>query len=598
MPPKTMRLDPIVLAARDTAVTALASSPWSPLVAVGGQKQVLLYHSDTLELLGVLPFPEGAPNVLQIQPQRQSAARRRRARRQVGQRRRLERDEGRAAHRPWAKRPTAFWRPTSAPIRRGSPWADRARWCASTPPSDGKLQQEIRKHTDWVTALEFSPDGVLLATGDRNGGLFVWEAFTAREYFTLRGHTAAITEISWRTDSNVVASASEDTTIRLFEMENGNQIRGWGAHGGGVQSVRYSIDGKIVSAGRDRLVSVWDGNGTSQRLFEAFPDVALRSTFTHDSARVIAADWTGQIVVWNAADGKRIGTLTANPPTVAEQLALAQKALVEKQKSADALVAMAKASQATLAKVSADLAAAQKALGETPAAVKIAEQKLTQAKATVATAQAAVKTAQAEVKAKETLSQALAEAAAKVKAEADKAKDNLALDAASTRAQALAAQLSAELTLAQDLHGHGGRGESGSAWPGVRAASVHGGPVRVGDSSEDACRPASGDDGRTAQGHGGQGRRRHGRAGTGAGSGFGGEMAGGGFAGQEIDEVIPERPFPGARATATVITFRDTKSEESTHGSPANSTRAARHRSSVLAAYQRHAQDQRAHPPK
>ena len=36
------------------AVTALAASPWAPLVAVAGQKQVLLYHADTLDLLGVL----------------------------------------------------------------------------------------------------------------------------------------------------------------------------------------------------------------------------------------------------------------------------------------------------------------------------------------------------------------------------------------------------------------------------------------------------------------------------------------------------------------------------------------------------------------
>src|SRR5690606_21021928 len=40
----------------------------------------------------------------------------------------------------------------------------------------GELVHEIKKHTDWIYALEFSPDGVLLATADRNGGMFVWEA--------------------------------------------------------------------------------------------------------------------------------------------------------------------------------------------------------------------------------------------------------------------------------------------------------------------------------------------------------------------------------------------------------------------------------------
>src|SRR5262249_33474722 len=162
-------------------------------------------------------------------------------------------------------------------------------------------------------SLEFSPDGVLLATGDRSSGLFVWEAFTAREYFTLKGHTSAITEVSWRADSNVVASASEDGAVRLFEMEDGNQIRAWGAQGGAL-AVRYGRDGRIVTAGRDRTARLWDGNGAAQRAYDAFPDVALRAVFSHDGGRVIAADWTGQIGVWNTADGKRAGTLTANPP--------------------------------------------------------------------------------------------------------------------------------------------------------------------------------------------------------------------------------------------------------------------------------------------
>src|SRR5207244_4111470 len=51
---------------RTTAVIALAASPWSPLIAIGGQHQLLVYHSGTLELLGVLPFPEVNPSCVQF----------------------------------------------------------------------------------------------------------------------------------------------------------------------------------------------------------------------------------------------------------------------------------------------------------------------------------------------------------------------------------------------------------------------------------------------------------------------------------------------------------------------------------------------------
>lgn len=87
---------------------------------------------------------------------------------------------------------------------------------------------ESKKHTDWVTSLAFAPDSVLLATGDRNGGVFVWEAETGREFHMLKAHTAMITGFSWRLDSNILASSSEDTTVRLWEMENGGNVKGWG----------------------------------------------------------------------------------------------------------------------------------------------------------------------------------------------------------------------------------------------------------------------------------------------------------------------------------------------------------------------------------
>src|ERR1041385_4695380 len=56
--PNELPVEPVVHTPRSTAITGLASSPWAPLVAVAGQKQVLLYNTDTLELLAILPFNE------------------------------------------------------------------------------------------------------------------------------------------------------------------------------------------------------------------------------------------------------------------------------------------------------------------------------------------------------------------------------------------------------------------------------------------------------------------------------------------------------------------------------------------------------------
>ena len=319
MPEATAKLslDPVKKYARANAITALASSPWAPLVAVAGNKQILLYNSDTRELLGVLPFPEGVPQVLKFSRNgslllagggRGSALGRvvvwnvRTGERiiQVGE----ETDSVLAADIS----------PDQTLIALGSP----SKMVRIYSTKDGKLISQIKKHTDWITSLEFSPDGVLLATGDRSGGLFVWEAFTAREYYGLRGHTGMITDISWRPDSNFVASSSEDGTIRLWEMENGGQVKSWG-HGAPALSVRYGMDGQIVSAGRDRTVKLWDGNGTLKKAFPAMPDLALKSVLSHDSARVLGGDWSGVVEVWTVADGKKVGELSSNPDLLADR---------------------------------------------------------------------------------------------------------------------------------------------------------------------------------------------------------------------------------------------------------------------------------------
>jgi hypothetical protein len=448
MPAAPLAVDPVVATSRGNAVTALASNPWSPLLAVAGQKQVLLYHADTLALLGVLPFPEGVAHVLKFS--RNGSL--------------LLAGGGHAGKSGkvvvWSvktgERLFTVGDETDC-VLAADISADQTQIALGGPSKvvrvystkDGTLLREIRKHTDWVYSLEYSPDGVLLATGDRNGGLFVWEAYTGREYFTLRGHTGAVTAVSWRADGNVLASASEDTTVRLWEMENGGQVRGWGAHGGGTEWVQYAPDGRLVSCGRDRVVKVWDGNGGQQRVFEALPDVALRAVFSHDAGRVIAGDWSGQLRVWATADGKPLGSLLTNPPTLAQQLDAATKEHAARLAAQQQLAAAAAASHAAAQKTAADLAAAQQAVTTTAAAAKAAADALPGAKAAADKANADLAAARAPLAARDVVAKAYAEAAAKVKEVADKAKDDKELAAAVAKSQAVAAQAAADLAAAQ-----------------------------------------------------------------------------------------------------------------------------------------------------
>ncbi len=85
-------------------------------------------------------------------------------------------------------------------LLRASRQLRRAAQKAGVSALDAQLLHAIKKHTDWLTAIAYSPDGVLLASGDRQGGLWVWEAKSGNEFYGLQGHKAAITSVCFRDD--------------------------------------------------------------------------------------------------------------------------------------------------------------------------------------------------------------------------------------------------------------------------------------------------------------------------------------------------------------------------------------------------------------
>ena len=379
--PRELPLDPVVHTAKANSLTALGASPWAPLVALGGQKQIVLFNTETLEPLGVLPFPEGFPTIIRFSRNGQliltGGGRGGKSGKVVIWK--VETGERIAAvGQEFDQVLAADLSADQQFVALGGP----AKLVKIYATKDGRLIHSIKKHTDWVTALSFSPDGKLLASGARHGGVIVWEAAKGKEFNVLAGHKGAVTGVSFMT--GVVASASEDATIKLWDANLGREIKSWSGHKGGVQSVAFSPDGRLVSSGRDKIVRVWDQAGKQLMASEAFGDIALRAELAGE--RVIGGDWSGQVRVWSL-DGKRVGELSANPPPIAERIAVAEKQLAEAQSSVGELQ---KELAAAEAKSKADLAAREEKLKAARAAD---EAKL---KAELAPAEAALAKARAE----------------------------------------------------------------------------------------------------------------------------------------------------------------------------------------------------------
>jgi hypothetical protein len=317
--PGALPLEPVVRALHQTALSAIAHSPWAPVVALAGAKQVVLYNTADLDFIGVLPFTEGLPCDLKFSRNGKL----------------LLAGGGRGGQSGlvtvWdittGERIITigdqFDSVTAADLSADQQWIalggpDRVLKIYST--KDGALQHRIKKHTEWVTAIEFSPDGKYLATGDRNGGLVLWETESGQEMFALNGHRGGITAVSWRDDSAMVASSSEDGTVKLWKAGDGSSLRSITAHAGGALCVRFTHDGRLVTSGRDNKIQAWETSGRSVLNITVAGELPNRVTFTDDGKRIVGSDWQGKVTVWDAKTGKPAGELEANPPPLAERV--------------------------------------------------------------------------------------------------------------------------------------------------------------------------------------------------------------------------------------------------------------------------------------
>lgn len=350
MPQGTLR-QPVVHSERAGAVAALACSPNAPLVAISGQQQVSLYHTDEERLMAVLPFPAAQVNALSFSRDgRLLVAGGGRAGSQgmvalydvaTGDRVSQIGDELDAVL-------AADISPSLQRVALGGP----SKIVRLFDTGSGQLMQQMKRHTDWIMAVAFSPDGQYLISADRQGGLWMWEAETGLEVQDFAGHKQAITGLAWRPDAKIFASCSEDGNVRFWDVNTGKQIRTWAAHPGGALAVRFTSDGGALTSGRNGLAKQWDGAAKELRGFPKLTDAALQVAMSHDNARVFAADWNGQVRCWSAADGTELWQPLANPPTLEMRLEAARKQLEAKR-------AAAARDQQALAKVTGELQSLQ-----------------------------------------------------------------------------------------------------------------------------------------------------------------------------------------------------------------------------------------------
>ncbi|MER7466460.1 helix-turn-helix domain-containing protein [Streptomyces sp. NPDC097981] len=113
---------------------------------------------------------------------------------------------------------------------------------------------------DQTTALTFSPDGKLLATGDESGRVTLWDGDTHQSLGGLPptpvgdGHSRFVSALSFSPDGRTLAAAARDGTLRLWDTRSGNSIgSSFPTAGGAALSLAFSSDGSHLYAAQEHV---------------------------------------------------------------------------------------------------------------------------------------------------------------------------------------------------------------------------------------------------------------------------------------------------------------------------------------------------------
>lgn len=109
-----------------------------------------------------------------------------------------------------------------------------------------------------VKSMAFSSDGKTIATGYRDGRIFLWDVQSGYERHILNGHSRDIASVTFSPDGQTLASGSWDSTIKLWEVSTGKLKQTIPGHRDLVYSVAYSSDGRsLASTSADGTLRIW-----------------------------------------------------------------------------------------------------------------------------------------------------------------------------------------------------------------------------------------------------------------------------------------------------------------------------------------------------
>ena len=164
------------------------------------------------------------------------------------------------------------------------------------------------EHTEAVSSVSFSPDGTTLASGAWDGTVKLWNVATGQNTATLEGHTDQVNSVSFSPDGKVLASGSSDKTAKLWDMATGQNIATL-EHTEAVGSVSFSPDGTTLASSQGKAVKLWNVATSTNIATLGHTSFVNSVSFSPDGKILALASYDRTVKLWDVATREQIATL-------------------------------------------------------------------------------------------------------------------------------------------------------------------------------------------------------------------------------------------------------------------------------------------------
>ncbi|OQX25165.1 MAG: hypothetical protein BWK80_17015, partial [Desulfobacteraceae bacterium IS3] len=177
----------------------------------------------------------------------------------------------------------------------------------------------------YVNSVAYGPDGMLIASGSDDKTVRLWDAETGRELRTFIGHSSSVNSVSFSADGARIASGSDDVTVRVWDAISGAEIFELKGHSNTVSSVAFSPDGKRIASGSsDDTVRLWDAvSGAEIFVFRGHSGYVTSVAYSPDGTRIASgsgflysSEDNNTVRMWDAISGAEIAVFRGHSGSV------------------------------------------------------------------------------------------------------------------------------------------------------------------------------------------------------------------------------------------------------------------------------------------